>query len=60
MIKLVTINHKYRAITVEYKDGTWLSVRAWGVEYQKFVNNCTKFCTHIHTRNNGAVQVFEM
>lgn len=59
MIKLITVNHNYRAITVEYKDGTWITRRAWGKQYQTFVDNCTKFCKFVHTRNNGAVRVFE-
>lgn len=58
MIKLVTINHTYHAITIEYKNGTWIAVRAWGDKYQTFVDNCTKHCAHIHTRGN--VQIFEM
>ena len=60
MIIRITVDLNYRAATIDYKDGMWLTItRADYDKYMAFVDNCMKFCKHVYISDNGWRKVFE-
>lgn len=59
MITQISINHNYRAVTIDYKNGESITVTGCAPDmFNRFVDNCMRTMRYVYSRDNGWYQVF--